>query len=283
MVYIRTKSVKGNQYLYLVHSVWDSKKATSRQEIVKYLGKASTVTKNDIPAKYRNDEKISSFFSSFKPEFKNYEKLVSKFRKNLLKSLQQGDLEECLEIYFKYRKVFGTTKFFESILKPVMYEVGQLWQQKKISIGTEHVCSNVAQNLITLIKEKNSVTPKKKKVLICTPSGEEHCIGCNVLESYLKCKGFHVFNLSPSAPATSIISEIEMKKPDVVLVSITIEDNLKSGQRLVNKIKEQYNIPVIVGGQAVMDSTKKFNAIVPKADSLDSVARLIKTGKTNTR
>ena len=45
MVYIRAKKVKSDQYLYLVKSVWDSEKNTSRQEIVKYLGKASEVDK----------------------------------------------------------------------------------------------------------------------------------------------------------------------------------------------------------------------------------------------
>ena len=49
MVYIRAKKVKSDQYLYLVKSVWDSKKSTSKQEIVKYLGKASEVVKDDIP------------------------------------------------------------------------------------------------------------------------------------------------------------------------------------------------------------------------------------------
>ena len=49
MVYIRTKKVKSDQYLYLVKSIWDSKKYTSKQEIVKYLGKASEVVNDDIP------------------------------------------------------------------------------------------------------------------------------------------------------------------------------------------------------------------------------------------
>ena len=49
MVYIRAKKVKSDQYLYLVKSIWDSKRSTSKQEIVKYLGKASDVIKDDIP------------------------------------------------------------------------------------------------------------------------------------------------------------------------------------------------------------------------------------------
>ena len=68
MVYIRAKKVKSDQYLYLVKSVWDSKKSTSKQEIVKYLGKASEVIKDDIPEKFRNDPKILSVLASYNPE-----------------------------------------------------------------------------------------------------------------------------------------------------------------------------------------------------------------------
>jgi len=58
MVYIRAKKIKSDQYLYLVKSVWDAKKNTSKQEIVKYLGKSSDVVNDDLPIDYRNDPKI---------------------------------------------------------------------------------------------------------------------------------------------------------------------------------------------------------------------------------
>ena len=55
MVYIRAKKVKSDQYLYLVKSVWDSKRHTSKQEILKYLGKASDVIKDDLPMPLREE------------------------------------------------------------------------------------------------------------------------------------------------------------------------------------------------------------------------------------
>ena len=68
MVYIRAKKVKKDQYLYLVKSVWDSKKNTSKQQIVKYLGKASEVIKEDIPLEFRNNAKILSVLSTHNPK-----------------------------------------------------------------------------------------------------------------------------------------------------------------------------------------------------------------------
>ena len=59
MVYIRSKTVKGIDYLYLVKSIWDAKRKTSKQVTIKYLGEASGVTKNDIPSEFQNEPKIN--------------------------------------------------------------------------------------------------------------------------------------------------------------------------------------------------------------------------------
>jgi hypothetical protein len=84
MVYIRAKKVKSDQYLYLVKSVWDSKKSTSKQEIVKYLGKASEVVKDDIPEEYRNDAKVLSVLASYNPkDIKKREESTKKSKQQL--------------------------------------------------------------------------------------------------------------------------------------------------------------------------------------------------------
>ena len=58
MVFIRVKKVKGLIYYYLVQSQWDPIKKVSNQHTIKYLGKASNVTINDIPFEYRDNPKI---------------------------------------------------------------------------------------------------------------------------------------------------------------------------------------------------------------------------------
>ena len=58
MAYLRIKSIRGQKYLYLVKSSWDTKKKTSKQTIIKYLGIESDVTIDDIPEEYRNTKKL---------------------------------------------------------------------------------------------------------------------------------------------------------------------------------------------------------------------------------
>ena len=278
MVYIRAKKVKKDQYLYLVKSVWDSKKNTSKQQIVKYLGKASEVIKEDIPLEFRNNAKILSVLSTHNPkDIRKREDVVNKAKQQLFKKLTEGNLEESIKIYKNYVEIFNISNFFDKILRPVMSKIGKDWERGKLSIATEHVASNVAQTLVKIIINQVSGSRNKKKVMVCVPMGEEHHIGCDVLETYLTRKGFKVFNMGISMPTKSIIEFIKIKKPNVVLISITIQDNILAGQRLVKKIREQSKIPILIGGHAMqMEDPSKFEGKVVGDVSLEDITKILR-------
>lgn len=278
MVYIRVKRVKSDNYLYLVKSVWDSKKNTSKQEIVKYLGKASEVVKEDIPVDYRNDPKILSVLASHNPkDIVKREESTKKSKQILYKKLTDGDIHSSVKIYEEYIEIFNSSDFFDKILRPVMYKIGDDWANNRISIATEHVASNVAQTLVKIIMDKVTGNTNKKKVLLCVPVGEEHHLGCDVLETYLSIKGFKVYNMMTSIPTESILNFIENNKPEIILISITLEDNILAGQRLVKKIKEQYNIPILVGGFALQSKkVPKFEATIIPDVSLEEIPKMIR-------
>jgi methanogenic corrinoid protein MtbC1 len=102
-------------------------------------------------------------------------------------------------------------------------------------------------------------------------------MGCDVLETYLTIKGFKVFNMGTSIPTDSIIEFINMKKPDVILISITIEDNVSAGQRLAKKIREHSKTPILVGGYALQkDNPPKFEGNTIGDISLEEVPKIIR-------
>ncbi|MBC8515760.1 MAG: cobalamin-dependent protein [Nitrosopumilus sp.] len=279
MVYIRAKKVKSDQYLYLVKSVWDSKKSTSKQEIVKYLGKASEVVKDDIPVEYRDSPKILSVLASFNPkDIKKREESTKKSKQQLYKKLTEGNIDDCVKIYQEYTKIFNPADFFDKILKQVMYDIGEDWANNKISIATEHVASNIAQTLVKIIMDSVSGSANKKKILICVPVGEEHHLGCDVLETYLSIKGFKVYNMGTSMPTESIINFIENNKPDIAFISITLPDNILAGQRLVRKINDECKIPILIGGYAMQtEKIPKFEGKVISESNLEELPKIIRS------
>ena len=279
MVYLRKKKVKGVDYLYLVKSVWDKKRKTSKQITIKYLGESKSVTRDDIPIEFRDDPKINSFLLENTPkDRKNREEILKKLQVQLFSSMAEGDLKESIRIYESFVNKSSIEEFYEKILNPTMEKIGSMWADGRLSIATEHVSSNTAQSLIKIISENHKrSTLDKGKVIITTPVGEEHCLSCNMIESLLLSKGFTTFNLSPSTPANSLVEFIKTIHPTAILISITLDDNIKAGQRLTKKIYDQYKrLPVYVGGQALNGKKSKFNAtIIESNTALEQIPKIL--------
>ena len=268
------------EYLYLVKSEWDKVKKTSKQKTIKYLGDSSTVNRDDIPVEYRDDPKINAYLIENTPtDFKRKEAMINKFQEQLFSSLTEGELKNAIQLYESFVGQSTIEKFYEKIMTPVMKKIGSMWSAGKLSIATEHMASNAAQSLVKIISDNHKRNKLDKgKLIITTPVGEDHCLSCNVLESFLLSKGFTTFNLSPSTPAESLIQFIKTVNPSAILISITLEENIKSGQRLTKKIHNAYKkLPIFIGGQAFLNNTRlKFDAIlIENTRQLEQIPRIL--------
>lgn len=239
MVFIRDKKVKGHSYAYIVKNAWDNKNGKVKQEIIKYLGRSSKVTLDDIPKEFQKDPNVVTFIACHSS---NTEKMELDMKKKMSELLINSDINTLVEVFERYSKIFGIVKFYERLLAPVMYKIGELWKEGKLDVATEHICSNAAHTLVKIINEKasrKSFENKKAsatKILLCTPEGEYHSLGCMVIESFLKIKGYTVFNIAPSVPSQSIITFVADYRPDLIMISITLPENFSAANRLVNKL-----------------------------------------------
>ena len=258
MVFIRDKRVKGHSYAYLVRNVWDNRKGTVRQEIVKYLGRSSKVAIEDIPIEFQKDPKVISFIARHSSEA---EKMELTLKEKMLELLMRNDTKSLVDIFETYSQFFGLVKFYERLLAPVMYKVGEMWEAGRLNVATEHVCSNAAHTLVKIINERASRNPegnrKTLKILICTPEGEYHSLGCMVIESFLRSKGYSVSNIAPSLPSDSVIAFASKYNPDLIMISMTLADNIDSANKLINKILEsRISVSHILVGGIGIESIK---------------------------
>ena len=277
---MRTKSIRGQKYLYLVESQWDSKKKTSKQNIIKYLGIESNVSIHDVPENYQNSKKVTDYFTNqkyFQPTVQN--EITEKLQKDLLLLFQNGNHVQANSALQSYENIYGFESFLTNVLTPLIQQIESLGTSKNIDLGTQTTCYNTIQDLMNLILENNDAELKKKKILICVPYGEQHTLGTKVLESQLASKGNIVYNLAPFTPASSILESIELNKPDCVFISVTLDENMLSANRMVQKINDKYNIPIILGGQAVKSNSKNQNVLIGQHLSITKILKLIQYKK----
>jgi MerR family transcriptional regulator, light-induced transcriptional regulator len=274
MVYIRIKKVKNINYAYLVESKWNKEKQTSQQVTRQYLGPLSQININKIPEEYRSESTILKFLSSHGLDFSNSAKVNKLLQTKLLDKAKIYEINDLVQIYNEYTKsVYSLLDFYEKLLIPVLYKIGDQWANGEIDVATEHVCSNAINNLIDVINQKNTKKISKsygnsRSIILCTPEGELHSIGCKIIESLLLEKGYEVYNLTSPLPTNSIESYLYNTNPHLVLVSITLQENINSSIRLVQEIRKSLDIPILLGGNAIKFVSKSQLKILEKYDKV---------------
>jgi methanogenic corrinoid protein MtbC1 len=274
MVYIRVKKVKNINYAYLVESRWNKEKQTSQQITRQYLGPLSQINLNKIPEEYRKQSTIIKFLGSHNLNFEKSMELNESLQTKLLEKLKIYEINDLVKIYNEYTKsVYSLLDFYEKLLIPVLYKIGDQWAQGEIDVATEHVCSNAVNSLIDLINQKNSNKISKsssttRPIILCTPEGELHSIGCKIIESLLLEKGYQVYNITSPLPTNSIESYLDNTNPHLVLVSVTLEENINSAIRLVQEIRKSLNISIIVGGNALKFASKSQIELLEEYDKV---------------
>jgi MerR family transcriptional regulator, light-induced transcriptional regulator len=208
--------------------------------------------------------------------------------------LNDCNINGLVDVYEKYSRLFGLTEFYDKLLKPTMYRIGDLWQKGQLDVATEHASTNTAIALIKIIIEriitaKNKMIQKSSssqyKAVICTPDCELHGLACNMIESLLLKKGFKVYNISTSIPTDYIVEYIREVQPDIIFISITLVENIRPAERLIHQIHAKYSnnakLPVIVGDSA-LNNIKQYqnstmNVFLMNDASFDDIMKLVKT------
>ena len=215
--------------------------------------------------------------------------LVSRIQEEMFALLADCNVSGLVDLYEKFSRLFDLTEFYDKLLKPVMCRIGDLWQEGQLDVATEHASTNTAIGLIKIINERittrtraHVTSSSEYKAVICTPDGELHGLVCSMLESLLLNKGFKVYNISTSIPTDYIIDYVRNLQPDIIFISITLAENIKSAERLVKQIYAKYNnkLPILLGGSAFnkmepyQDSIA--NAFLMKDASFDDIMKLVK-------
>jgi methanogenic corrinoid protein MtbC1 len=102
-----------------------------------------------------------------------------------------------------------------------------------------------------------------------------------MIESLLLSKGFKVYNISTSIPTEYIMDFMRDMQPDIIFISITLAENIKPAERLIQKIQQKYNnrLPVVVGGSAfnriAQNRGSRINAFLMQNASFDDIMNLV--------
>ncbi len=253
MAFLRVKHIRGRDYAYLVESRWDAERQTSRQVTLQYLGPADEIRLEDVPEEHRND-RVRAFIlqHSAKAADRRLE-TVARLRERFESALVAGDRSKTNLVAEEALRTLGLDALYVDVLTPAMRGIGDLWKRGELSVSMEHLASNIVRELLDSLNARVRVRRRPRgTAVLCTPQGEMHSLSAKVLEGLLLRRGYRSWNIAASAPMESIVDFIASKKPDLVLISLTIPQYLPSLKRLLAALHaRRIRGQLLVGGQGI--------------------------------
>jgi methanogenic corrinoid protein MtbC1 len=170
--------------------------------------------------------------------------------------LLEGDKEKCRKIIDNLLNEKTTIlEIYTDIFQKSLYQIGKMWDQNKLSIGDEHLGTEITEDLLYYCSSK--ITPRKKlnkKALVACINKEYHKLGARMAADIFVLNGWETYFLGASTPTKEIVKYVEIKKPEIVGLSFSFYINIMKLVDVLKVIKSRFPAQkIIVGGRIDMN------------------------------
>ncbi len=170
-----------------------------------------------------------------------------------LKALLAGRHKECREkVQMLIHKGMGIKDLYTDLFQRSMYEVGELWENNRITVAREHLATSITDSLLNLVYPSLFATARtgKKAVVSCSVN-EYHQIGAKMVADIFELHGWDGHFLGANTPAEDMVRFIHEVKPHVVGLSLSLLSNLDRLKHHIEVIRADFpQMDLLVGGQA---------------------------------
>ena len=193
---------------------------------------------------------------------------ITSYSRSLLNSLIKGKRKESSDLAHKFlSENHSITDLYEEVMKPALYEVGELWEKNKISVATEHMATAISEGILNELYDTiyNSELANKRVVVACVEN-ELHQVGIKMVADTFESHGWESFFLGTGIPLNELIDFIKETKPKLLAISLSVYYNYANLIKMITKLRREFpNLEILIGGQAFNQSderiTKNFSGV----------------------
>ena len=191
---------------------------------------------------------------------------IAKTSQELLDALISGDQLAATQVVDNLVSRRWEPAFvYVDVIGHCLAEIGARWHNGDLSIAVEHRAIQIALRLLSRAQDVYAPTRRVgRRALVTSVEGDNHLIGGLVFADLLRFEGWEVDFLGADSPVSSIVDLVTQENPDLVGLSVTIEEYLPNATSTVKALKViNQNLVVVVGGAAAETS----NAVIALAEA----------------
>jgi len=170
-----------------------------------------------------------------------------------LAALLAGKRAECAGIVQQLVSAgTGLKALYTDIFQRAQYQVGELWEQQRISVAVEHLSTAITERMLTLVQAQAFGRPAvDRTIIIACVADEYHQLGGRMIADFCELRGWRAYFLGANTPLPDLLHLIDAHRPDLLGLSLSIYFNLPSLIKALAAVSGEYpELPIVVGGQA---------------------------------
>lgn len=191
---------------------------------------------------------------STRPFNQQSENRVSQLQQDILQAFLQFDERTVQDLMNEAFTIYTMDKVLIDILAPLLVQIGNMWEDGKITTAHEHFSTSILRSRIGAVMHAyphNGILPKV--VAVCAP-GEWHELGLLIFTLYMRRKGYEVIYLGSSIKEHDIEVVIKTVNPRFLFMSCTMKYNLSNTLNLTKSLEKEFSNLVVGLGGAAIDS-----------------------------
>jgi methanogenic corrinoid protein MtbC1/DNA-binding XRE family transcriptional regulator len=198
---------------------------------------------------------------------------LAKAREKMLSALIEGNQLEATQLVDSaIVDRWEPSSVYVNVIGHCMAEIGARWRSGRLLISTEHRATQIALRLIS--RAQSSYVNSRRvglRAIVTSVEGDTHLIGGLTFADLLRVEGWEVDFLGADSPTDSIVEIVQRESPDLVGLSVTIEDYLPNAIETLAAIKELPNPPVVVIGGVVLLENSVVEADFSSTNAVEAV------------
>ena len=198
---------------------------------------------------------------------------LAKAREKMLTALIEGNQLEATQLVDSaIVERWEPSSVYVDVIGHCMTEIGARWRSGRLLISTEHRATQIALRLIS--RAQSSYVNSRRvglRAIVTSVEGDTHLIGGLTFADLLRVEGWEVDFLGADSPTDSIVEIVQRESPDLVGLSVTIEDYLPNAIETLAAIKELPNPPVVVIGGVVLLENPVVEADFSSINAVEAV------------
>lgn len=204
-----------------------------------------------------------------------------------LDALLKGDRAACtLMVKELLSDNIDVKTLYIDLFQRSLYEVGNLWEQHKVSVTVEHIATAIVEHLLSIVYpvlisniDNDSYGGGDKKVFMMSCVADEyHKVGARMVADIFELNGWESRYSGGNTPTDDLIPTVDGLKPDCMGLSLSIYSNLPKLMKTLDALRSSFpNLDILVGGQAFVwgdpGGVSKIKNVqyIPDLDRLNSL------------